>query len=40
MVQIIQPDYSLTWERWSAWNFDPNAEVLYTLELLKKTKGE
>ncbi len=34
--QIIQPDHPLTWARWAAWNFDPNAEVLYALELINK----
>jgi hypothetical protein len=30
---LIQPDHPLTWQRWAAWGFDPNAEVLLALEL-------
>jgi hypothetical protein len=33
---LVQPDHPLTWKRWAAWEFDPNAEVLLGLELAGK----
>ena len=38
MGGVVQPDYPLTWERWAASGFDPNAEVLLTLELARKPR--
>ena len=37
---IVQPDHPLTWERWAAWNFDPDAEVLLALELAEEPSGD
>jgi hypothetical protein len=34
MGQVFRPDYEMTYENLKSYNFDPNAEVLYTLDLI------
>ncbi len=36
MGRVFQPQYELTYEKLKFYNFDPNAEILYALEVLQK----
>jgi hypothetical protein len=39
LAQVLPVDYPLTYERLSKYNFDPNAEYQYALELLPELEG-
>jgi hypothetical protein len=34
MGRVFRPQYELTYEKLKSYNFDPNAEILYALEIL------
>jgi hypothetical protein len=36
--QVLRPHYELSYEKLASYNFDPNAEVLFALEVLERAK--
>ena len=38
MGRTFKPDHELTYNDLKSFNFDPNAEILYTLKLIKSMK--
>jgi hypothetical protein len=36
MGRVFRPHYELTYEKLKSYNFDPNAEILYGLEILQQ----
>jgi hypothetical protein len=40
MGRTFRPDYELTYDDLKSFNFDPNAEILYTIKLIDSLKIE
>ena len=40
MGKVLRPHYPLTYEKLAEYNFDPNAEVLYALELVSEREEQ
>ena len=40
MGRILQPDYEVTYDLLRDYNFDPNAEILYTMEIIDSLKDQ
>ena len=36
--KLLMPDYAMNWDDFAKYNFDPNAEILYVLDLIKNKK--
>jgi hypothetical protein len=35
--KLLIPDYQLTYDKYSHFDFDPNSEILFTLEIINNT---
>ena len=40
MGRVFRPDYEMTYEKLKAYYFDPNAEIIYALELIENLKDD
>jgi hypothetical protein len=40
MGRTFRPDYEMTYENLNSFNFDPNAEILYAMELIDSLKNK
>ena len=38
-IDVLMPDYLLTYDKLKSYNFDPNAEVIYALEVLNQIRN-